>query len=124
MSVCLTSAAHAGTRRTEKCDDERDVEGKPCLRMSLQIPVCHGILGVMLVNHAKDTMTNRYLKAHAQAWFTFKYSSWQELQSGPPPAFSDMVIQLNASSVYQVRKVRWEVGGKSEHQDLAPHEVD
>ena len=81
-------------------------------------------MSMMLVNHAKESMTNRYLKAHAQAWFTFKYSSWQELQRGPPPDFSDMVIQLNANSVYQVRKVRLEVGGNSEHQDLAPHELD
>ncbi len=75
---------------------------------------------VSLVNAACYTMTNRFLKAHAEAWYNLKYSSDSLTGIPVPLAFHAMVIPVTEQNLWAVREIRQQIGGLSEHQDLAP----
>lgn len=79
---------------------------------------------ISLVNGASATLTNRFLKAHAEAWFTFKYSSDWQAGIPVPRAFTAMVIPAIWESLWSVRLLRQNLGGESEHQDVAADERD
>ena len=79
---------------------------------------------VSLVNGACGTMTNRFLKAHAEAWFNMKYSHDYQIGILIPLAFQVMVIPVTMENLWAVRETRQIVAGKSEHQDVAPDERD
>lgn len=79
---------------------------------------------ISLLNGASDTLTNRFLRAHAEAWFTFKYSHDYQTGTLVPQAFLAMTMPLTWNNVYTVRCVRERSAGESEHQDLAPHAED
>ena len=50
-------------------------ETHPCLCIGLHVPVAQSMSAVSLVNQAAHTLSNRYLKAHAEAWMCFKYTA-------------------------------------------------
>ncbi|KAL0042161.1 hypothetical protein WJX77_004947 [Trebouxia sp. C0004] len=81
-------------------------------------------LTISLVNGACATLTNRFLRAHAEAWFTMKYS--HDWQTGilVPQAFAAMAIPVTRDNMCMVRQLRQSIAGEHEHQDLAPDERD
>ncbi len=79
---------------------------------------------IYLVNAACYTITNKFLKAHAEAWYNWKYSSDSLIGMLVPLAFRAMVIPVTEENLWLVRDIRQRLGGVSEHQDLAPHELD
>ncbi|DBA85409.1 TPA: hypothetical protein ACH3X2_006087 [Trebouxia sp. C0005] len=81
-------------------------------------------LTISLVNGACYTMTNRFLKAHAEAWFNLKYSHDYQIGIPVPLAFQVMVIPVTMENLWAVREIRHNLGGESEHQDVAPDEQD
>ncbi len=81
-------------------------------------------LTISLVNGACYTLTNRFLKAHAEAWYNFKNSNDSLIGMLVPLAFHVMIIAVTEENLWAVREIRQHLGGVSEHQDLAPHELD
>ncbi|KAA6422315.1 MAG: hypothetical protein FRX49_07785 [Trebouxia sp. A1-2] len=81
-------------------------------------------LTISLVNGACYTMTNRFLKAHAEAWFNLKYSHDYQIGIPVPLAFQVMVIPVTMENLWALREIRHNLGGESEHQDVAPDEQD
>ena len=79
---------------------------------------------ISLVNGASATLTNRFLKAHAEAWFIMKYSNDWQAGILVPLAFTAMVIPVTMENLCTVRLLRQNLGGESEHQDVAPDERD
>ena len=77
-------------------------------------------LTISLVNGACYTLTNRFLKAHAEAWYNFKNSNDSLIGMLVPLAFHGMVIPVTEENLWAVRQIRQHLGGDSEHQDLAP----
>lgn len=79
---------------------------------------------ISLVNGACATLNNRFLRAHAEAWFTMKYS--HDWQTGPlvPQAFVAMAIPVTMENMCTVRQMRQHFAGEHEHQDLAPDAQD
>ena len=65
-------------------------------------------------------MTNRFLKAHAEAWYNFRYSHDCLIGMLVPLAFHAMIIPVTEENLWAVRQIRQHLGGVSEHQDLAP----
>ena len=78
---------------------------------------------VSLVNQAAYTLTNRYLKAHAEAWMSFRYAADKHAGILVPAQFVHMVGS-GQEWVQAVRVARSQAAGSGEHQDLAPHELD
>jgi len=81
-------------------------------------------LTVSLVNGACATLDNRFLKAHAEAWLTMKYSLDRQTGTLVPQAFAGMVIPVTPENMYTVRQMRQHCAGEHEHQDLAPDKED
>lgn len=79
---------------------------------------------VSLVNGASDTLTNRFRKAHAEAWLTVKYSHDRQAGTLGPQAFAGMAIPVTRENMYTVRQIRQHCAGEHEHQDLAPDKED
>ena len=79
---------------------------------------------ISLVNGACYTLTNRFLKAHAEAWYNLKYSNDYQIGILVPLAFQVMVIPVTEENLWAVREIRRTLGGESEHQDVAPDERD
>ncbi len=79
---------------------------------------------VSLVNLAAETLTNRFKRAHAEAWFFFKYTEDDLAGKAVPPSFAGMVMHRSFHSsidfVSYVRERREWLAGEHEFQDVAP----
>ncbi len=78
---------------------------------------------ISLVNLAADTLTNRFKKAHAEAWFVFKYTNDDQCGIPVPPNFVGMVMP-SIEFVGFVRERRGRLAGEQEFQDVAPDPLD
>ncbi|DBA95050.1 TPA: hypothetical protein ACH3X1_002563 [Trebouxia sp. C0004] len=79
---------------------------------------------ISLVNGACYTMTNRFLKAHAEAWYNFKYSHDYQIGIPVPLAFQVIMTPVTLENLWAVCEIRHNLGGQSEHQDVASDERD
>ncbi len=79
---------------------------------------------ISLVNLAAETLTNRFKRAHAEAWFFFKYTADDLAGNAVPPSFAGMVMHRSFHSssdfVTYVRDRREWLAGEHEFQDVAP----
>lgn len=78
---------------------------------------------ISLVNLAAETLTNRFKRAHAEAWYVFKYTSDHLSGVVAPLSFADMVMP-SIDFVGYVRERRARLAGEHEFQDVAPDALD
>ena len=123
--VCMHATSSCPHLRQLWCHCNQQVrpDTTPCLQLQAMGRLQTTCNTVSLVNHAAYTLCNRYLKAHAEAWMSFRYTADRQAGVLVPPQFVHMVGH-GEEWVRAVRKVRDLAAGAHEHQDLAPHELD
>ena len=124
----LPTSAHAG-RLWCHCNKQLQPATTPGLQLQAMERLQTACTTVSLVNQAAHTLGNRYLKAHAEAWMSFKYTADHLAGIVVPPQFSQVVWNglLHGPLLVWAQGVLGTCAllmGTGEHQDLAPHELD